>query len=133
MQQLQQSGGFGIADAALEQARACFIADRADEATTKATMQAAFASTGTLVDPHTAVGLAVAKQHRGAASVPMVTLSTAHPAKFPAAVEEACHKSPELPTRMADIFSRPERMDELPNDLAAVENFIRARARAVAV
>lgn len=130
MQQLQQSGGFGIGEPQLEKARDCFVADRADEATTKATIQASFAATGKLIDPHTAVGLAVAEQHRGDMSVPMVTLSTAHPAKFPAPVEDACGKAPELPQRMADIFEREERLDELPNDLVAVEQFIRTRSRA---
>jgi threonine synthase len=130
MQQLHQSGGFGIDAEPLEQARKCFIADKADEAATKMVMQTSFAGTGTLVDPHTAVGLSVAQKHRGENAIPMVTLSTAHPAKFPAAVEEACNKTPEFPQRMADLFARKERVDELPNDLNAVEDFIRERSRA---
>jgi threonine synthase len=130
MQQLGQSGGFGIDAKALEKARSCFAADRADEATTSAMLAESFAETGTLVDPHTAVGLAVAKAHRGDLSVPMVTLATAHPAKFPSPVEAACGISPALPQRMMDIFEREERLHNLPNDLTAVEDFIRARSRA---
>ena len=131
MQQLQQSGGFGIGEAQLAEARKCFVADRADEAATKATVRDTFDGTGVLIDPHTAVGLAVAGANRGDPAVPMVTLATAHPAKFPAAVEEASGQSPALPPRMADLFGREERLDEVANDLDAVESFIRARSRAL--
>lgn len=130
MQQLQQSGGFGIREEALAKARALFAADRSDEARTKATMQASFEGTGTLIDPHTAVGVAVAEMHRGDPAIPMVTLSTAHPAKFPAAVEEACGQFPGLPSHMADLFDREERLASAGNDLDEVEAFIRARSRA---
>jgi len=132
MQQLQQSGGFGIPEGALTKARTCFAADRADEAETNAMIRRANETTGELVDPHTAVGLAVAERHRGDASIPMVTLATAHPAKFPAAVEAASGLTPALPPRMADLFEREERLDECANDLKAIEDFIRARSRVAA-
>ena len=89
-------------------------------------------TSGELVDPHTAVGLAVAAKLRGDVDVPMVTLATAHPAKFPDAVEEATGIRPALPPAMADLFTREERLTALPNDLNAVEAFIRERARSVA-
>lgn len=129
MQQLGQSGGFGLETKALEKARTCFAADRADEAATSAMLAESFAETGTLIDPHTAVGLSVAKAHRGDPSIPMVTLATAHPAKFPSPVEAACGVSPSLPKRMQDIFTREERLYDLPNDVKAVEDFIRAHSR----
>jgi threonine synthase len=132
MQQLQQSGGFGIKEEALAKARAFFAADRADETETAAMIQRAHSEMGELIDPHTAVGLCVAEKHRGDPSTPMVTLSTAHPAKFPAAVEAACGVAPDLPARMADLFEREERLDECANDLQAIEDFIRTRSRATA-
>ncbi|MDE3123013.1 MAG: threonine synthase, partial [Paracoccaceae bacterium] len=58
---------------------------------------------------------------------PMVTLATAHPAKFPDAVEAATGQRPALPARMADLFDRPERVTEVANDLAALEALIRER------
>jgi threonine synthase len=81
--------------------------------------------TGVLVDPHTAVGLGAAQKCRRGADTPMVTLATAHPAKFPDAVERATGVRPELPEHLADLFDRPERFVELPNDLAAIEDFVR--------
>jgi threonine synthase len=81
------------------------------------------------VDPHTAVGLHVAAQNRGDPAVPLVTLATAHPAKFPDAVERATGRRPKLPTRLAGLMEQPERVSVLPNDLTAVEAFVRARAR----
>ncbi|MAN64263.1 MAG: threonine synthase [Parvibaculum sp.] len=132
MQQLQQSGGFGIPENALAKARTCFAADRADEVETKAMIQRANETTGELIDPHTAVGLVVAGRHRGDISIPMVTLATAHPAKFPAAVEAASGLTPALPPRMADLFEREERLDECVNDLKAIEDFIRVRSRVAA-
>jgi threonine synthase len=80
-----------------------------------------------LVDPHTAVGVAVAERFLGA--TPMVTLATAHPAKFPDAVEAACGERPELPGWARPILSRKERYQVLPAELAAVESAIEARAR----
>ncbi len=130
MQQLQESGGFAIGEAELARAREYFLAGSADEAATMATMKASFEETGTLIDPHTAVGLAVANAHRGDTSVPMITLGTAHPAKFSAPVEVACGVAPELPARLSDILARKERLHDLPNDLNVIEDFIRARARA---
>ena len=84
--------------------------------------------TGIVVDPHTAVGVAVAERHLGA--TPMVTLATAHPAKFPDAVEAACGVRPELPDWAKPILTREERYDVLPAELGAVERAIEARTRA---
>ena len=69
-----------------------------------------------------------AEEHLGA--TPMITLATAHPAKFPDAVKDACGVEPPLPPRMADLFERPERVTEVPNDLAALQALIRERRRA---
>lgn len=80
-----------------------------------------------LLDPHTAVGLAAARRNRSAS--PMVTLATAHPAKFPDAVESATGVRPPLPERVGDLFEREERFDVLPNDLATVEAHVRSLRR----
>ena len=65
----------------------------------------------------------------GDSGVPVVTLATAHPAKFPDAVERATGLRPQLPTALADLFERPERIERLPNDLVAVQDFVRAVAQ----
>jgi threonine synthase len=74
------------------------------------------------VDPHSAVGIAVAERHLG--MTPMVSLATAHPAKFPEAVEQACGVHPELPDWAQPILSREERYAVLPAELGAVEQAI---------
>jgi len=130
MESLSQSGAFTIDPLRLDAIRALFGAKRVDEAETAATIAATLAATGELVDPHTAVGLAAAKAERGDRATPMVTLATAHPAKFPDAVTKAAGIHPELPARMKDLFERRERLTVLPNDLGAVEGFIREHARA---
>ena len=61
----------------------------------------------------------------------MVTLSTAHPAKFPAAVKAASGIEPALPAHLADLMERKERVTLLPNDLGKIETFVREHARAV--
>ena len=78
-------------------------------------------ATGMLVDPHTAVGIGAARATRRDATVPMVCLATAHPAKFPDAVSDATGVRPRLPERLADLFDREERFDVLPADLRSVE------------
>ena len=84
---------------------------------------------GYLADPHTAIGIAAARAHPPAHGVPTVAMATAHPAKFPDAMERATGDRPALPPRLADLFDRPERFTVLPNDLAAVEAQVRALAR----
>ena len=101
-------------------------AARVDDAQTAATIAAEYERSGMLIDPHTAVGLAAARQARADASVPMVVLSTAHPAKFPDAVESASGIRPPLPAHLADLFDRPERFEVCANDFDAVRSLIEA-------
>jgi threonine synthase len=82
------------------------------------------------VDPHTAIALAVAEKETRDASVPMVVLSTAHPAKFPAAVKAACGVERPLPDWLADLPKRTERVTVLPADQVAVERFVASASRA---
>jgi threonine synthase len=94
-----------------------------------AAMRWAWNETGELIDPHTAIGLAAARTVPLPQQVPVVTLATAHPAKFPDAVVAATGRHPALPARLADLFDRPERFDTLPATLDAVEAYVAERAR----
>ena len=102
---------------------------RASEAETSATIAATLKQSGYLLDPHTAVGVSVANR-LDLGTAPVVTLATAHPAKFPAAVKAATGVEPPLPAWLSDLYTRPERLDVLANDQGAVEAFIRNRSRA---
>ena len=95
-------------------------------------MRWAFEETGQTIDPHTAIGLAAARAAGLPAEVPVVTLATAHPAKFRDAVERAIGQRPQQPTRISGLFERTERYDVLPATLSAVEDFIAERAREMA-
>ncbi|MGB0497734.1 MAG: threonine synthase [Rubricella sp.] len=121
-------GGFSLSQGALDRLRAEFDSGRADEEETLAEIRRHFAETGVLQCPHTAVGLKAARDARGDASVPMVTLATAHPAKFPDAVEKATGIRPALPERMADLYERDERITRIANSLDAIEALIEGRA-----
>ncbi len=120
-----KTGGFAISQGALEMLRETFASGRCSEDETRATIAKAFAATGEVLCPHSAVGVKVAEEHL--AHAPMITLATAHPAKFPDAVEAAMGVRPALPPRMADLFERPERMTRVTNDLAALQALIRER------
>jgi threonine synthase len=130
MQSLAQSRRFTMSARALSEIRALFTANRADEDEVEATIRTVLRETGNFVDPHTAVGIAVAEKEMRDPAVPMVVLSTAHPAKFPDAVEAACGLRPPLPEWLSDLNERPERVEVLPVDQAAVERFILATSRA---
>ncbi len=120
-----KAGGFHISQGALESLRDGFASGRCSEAETLETIERLYRTTGELLCPHSAVGVKVAEEHLGTS--PMITLATAHPAKFPDAVERATGKRPALPPHMADLFQKPERMTRVPNDLAAIEALVRER------
>jgi threonine synthase len=130
MASLAQSGRFSLSSQALSQIRALFNADRADEDETAATIRTTLRETSRLIDPHTAVALAVAEKETRDPAMPMIVLGTAHPAKFPDAVEAACGVRPGLPDWLSDLPERPERATPMPVDQAAVERFILAASRA---
>jgi threonine synthase len=130
MGSLAQSRRFAIPSEALAAIRAGFTADRAGQEETAATIRTVRKEAGYLVDPHTAVGIAVAEKETRDPRVPMIVLSTAHPAKFPDAVRAACGVTPELPDWLSDLNTRPERVTTLPADQGAVERFITAASRA---
>jgi threonine synthase len=122
MAELQTSGGFDVSQGALHALRDTFASGRCSEAETVATISAIHRTTGEVLCPHSAVAVKVAQDHLG--PVPMITLATAHPAKFPDAVEAAMGVRPALPPRMADLFDRAERVTRVPNDLAALKSLI---------
>ena len=93
-----------------------------DEDETLATIRRIHVDTGRLIDPHTAVGVAAAS--RAPSQTEVVTLATAHPAKFPDAVEKATGQRPQLPDRMMWIATAPERYETLPNSADALKRYI---------
>jgi threonine synthase len=121
-----KAGGFTVSQGALEALREAFDSGRADEDQTRAAIKRTWEGTGELLCPHSAIGVHVAEEHLDPA-VPMITLATAHPAKFPAAVEEASGQHPPLPLHMADLYDREERITQVPNDLGAIEHLIKER------
>jgi len=96
-----------------------------DDAETTEAIAHFYQSAGKLLDPHSAIGAWIAREKRNEAGVPVVALATAHPAKFPDAVEQAIGVRPTLPPRLADLLQRPEHCTVLPNDVDAVRTFIR--------
>ena len=130
MSSLEQSRRFALSERALSSMRAVFSADRADEEETAATIRTMLRETGHFIDPHTAVAVAVAEKDTRDPSIPMVVLGTAHPAKFPDAVEAACGVRPALPQWLANLDQRRERVTTLPVDPMAVERHILSRSRA---
>lgn len=129
MARLKQSRAFDIEADALAEIRAGFSAGRASMDEVAAAIGSVFKTTGMVIDPHTATGMHVAARE-SVVQAPMVTLATAHPAKFPDAVKSACGIDPALPAWLSDLMDREERFDTLPGDLSAVEAFILANARA---
>jgi len=126
MAELSASGQLVIDSGALARARAIFASARVDEEATRQTINDIYKSTGMLIDPHTAVGIAAAGQGDTVSGHPLVALATAHPAKFPGVIEAATGIRPALPPRLADILSRQEKYDTLPAEPGAIKTFIRA-------
>lgn len=131
LESFRQSGSFAVPDPALAEARALFASFRLDDDGTLAEIASLHKATGHLVDPHTAIGLAAARRLAADPALPLVSLATAHAAKFPDAVERATGVRPPLPAHLADLLERPERSTDLANDVAAVKAHIRAHARAL--
>ena len=127
MTAFRSTGTLKVGANALSGVRQLFDAGRVDEPGTLAAIADCRRRFGETIDPHTAVGYVVAQQHRRDASVPMVVLATAHPAKFPDAVEKATGERPKLPARLGDLMDRAERVDGLPNDVAALKAMIDER------
>ncbi len=126
MEELREKGGFTLSQGARARLGELFASGRASEEETRAAIARIHQATGQLLCPHSAIGAAVAEAHL-APGTPMVTLATAHPAKFPDAVEAASGQRPPLPPRMADMYEQPERVSRVANDLGQLETLIRER------
>ncbi len=111
-----------------EGAAALFTSARADADDMARAIRWAWEASGELLDPHTAIGLHAARAAGLSAEIPVVTLATAHPAKFPEAVERATGQRPTLPSRVGDLFERAERCADLPGDYAAVADYVATHA-----
>ncbi|WP_415403800.1 threonine synthase [Tateyamaria sp. SN3-11] len=120
-----KAGGFDVSQGAMQALQDTFDSGRVSEDETSAQITASLKTSGELLCPHSAVGVHVADIQR-TAGTPMVTLATAHPAKFPDAVEAATGIRPPLPPRMSDLYERPERLTRVPNDLDALKAHITA-------
>jgi threonine synthase len=126
MREFRETGRMTVADAAWHRVRGVFHACRLDDPATVAEIRRLRDDCGYLADPHSAIGIAAARANKPAHGVPVVAMATAHPAKFPDAIEQAIGIRPELPPRLTGLMARPERFVVLPNDLAAVEANVRA-------
>ena len=126
MDELKTKGGFTLSQGVLDNLRAQFDSGRVSEQETSTEITHSFATRAELLCPHSAIGVRVADAQRDP-NVPMITLATAHPAKFPDAVQAATGERPELPARMADLFERPERVTRVANDLHALKQIVQER------
>ncbi|MDE2006723.1 MAG: threonine synthase, partial [Rhodospirillales bacterium] len=128
MARFRAEGRMDVPAPAWHRARALLHGFRLDDPATLAEIARLHAASGYLADPHSAVGIAAARALPAGHGVPMIAVATAHPAKFPDAMEQACGVRPGLPARMADLFDRPERFETVANDLAAVQAAVRRLA-----
>ncbi|MBJ3775692.1 threonine synthase [Acuticoccus mangrovi] len=125
------SNGFELTDGERAAMARLFASGRADDADTARLIGEIYAETGMIVDPHTAVGLKAARETALPDGVPMVTLATAHPAKFPDAVEAGCGVVPARPAALERVMRDPERMTRVPAEIGAVADHILDHSRAV--
>jgi threonine synthase len=132
MRRFRKTGRLKLTETRHARLRKLFVGARVDDETTLAVIRRVFERTGETVDPHTAVGLEAVRLAGTEIAAPVVALATAHPAKFPDAVARATGERPLLPPRLADLYERPERVTALPNELRAVQDFIRGRVRVFA-
>jgi threonine synthase len=124
MNAFRQSGGFALDGERMAQIRALFDGVSLTDPETLTAIARVYDETGMLLDPHSAVGVAAGRARRRDAAIPMVSLATAHAAKFPDAVAAATGVRPALPPHLADLFERKEVFDVLPNDFTAVKDHI---------
>lgn len=130
MRDLSAKGSFALTQGEHGQLKDGFDAERTDEEMTLATIRALEKATGYLADPHTAVAYSAAGRVSRRPEVPMVTLSTAHPAKFPDAIHRAVGHMPAEPESVARQRTLPERFTVLPNDAGVVARYVETHARA---
>ena len=122
-----QTGAIELSDAAMERARRLFSSRCVSDEETCTEIAQVWRDCGYLLDPHSAIGTVAARDCQRDSNQPMVTLATAHPAKFPAAIAASdVGVEAQLPPHLADLFSREERFTVLANDLEAVQRHMAA-------
>lgn len=119
-----KGGGFEVSQGAMEALKEVYDSGCVSEEETSSQITTSLDASSELLCPHSAVGVKVAEEQR-VAGTPMITLATAHPAKFPAAVEAATGIHPPLPPRMSGLYERTERVTRVPNDLATLMTHIK--------
>ena len=125
MSAFRDTGRYSVDTALRTEVNSLFEGAKLDDAETATAIEHFYQSTGELLDPHSAIGAWIARGKSREKVVPVVSLATAHPAKFPQAVQQATGITPKLPKHLSDLYDRPERCTVLPNDVSAVQNFIR--------
>jgi threonine synthase len=130
MARFSATGRMEIAPERLAPLREIYATTQVDDETVATAMSELYQGSGHIVDPHTAVGLVAGRTCRRDPAIPLVTLATAHPAKFPDTVEAATGVRPELPDHLGDLYDRPEHCATLACDLGAVRDYVVANARA---
>ena len=130
MQHFRKNGPYHLEEPVMQKVHTLFGSGRMDDAATIEVMKRTYQERKYILDPHTAVGVGVAEEYKkkNPDSV-IVSLATAHPAKFPDAVKKAIGLTPALPPHLADLYDRKEQFKVLPNDLAKVQDFVRANGR----
>jgi threonine synthase len=124
-------GDISLNETAMKQARSLFSSQCVSDEETCQQIYGTWQDCEYLLDPHSAIGVKAALDSDVAAGIPMITMATAHPAKFPEAVKSAgLTQAVALPLHLSDLFERSERFQVLPNDLAAVQEFIAANINA---
>lgn len=126
MAEFRDEGRVETGDTRLASVTEVFDGASFDDDATRAEIRRTYESTGQILDPHTAVGVAAARAARRDPSLPMICLATAHPAKFPDAVEAAIGIRPDLPAHLADLFDRDESYETMPADLATLQQHVKA-------
>jgi threonine synthase len=131
MSELAREATFTVPTAALKRIRADFDAFRVDETACSEEMGRVYRGSGMTIDPHSAVGVHAARMALDVSpATPVIALATAHPAKFPDAVERATGVRPPLPDRLSDLMERREAITVLSNERRAVADYLRQTVRA---
>jgi len=132
MKGFESSRRYSLPQAMRDESSALFSSARIDPDRMQQAMRWAHDRANEVIDPHSAIGLAAAQDAALDPDIPVVTLATAHPAKFRDAVERATGIRPSLPTRIGELFEREERYAVLPAEIGAIEAFVADQTAAVA-
>ncbi|MBL8629422.1 MAG: threonine synthase [Rhodospirillaceae bacterium] len=129
MDRFKQSGEYSVDAKVHARILQMFSGTRLDDNGIKRVIKETHTATGYVLDPHSAIGVAAAQAAKLPVGTPVVAMATAHPAKFPDAVQSAMGQRPALPPHLADLLTREERFTTLPNDLDQIKAYVRKHAR----